>query len=721
MKGGRLWIVVGILTLFVMFFGCTTGGGGGGGDDDDDDITPDDDTIEVPEAPSDLTATYTEFGVELNWTDNSDNENGFYIYRKLEGEEEFSQIGEVGENIDTFVDDTFECDSSATYYVTAYNDDGESDASNEAETGLIICAPSDLDVNAFYGDTLDIITIRLTWADNSEIEDGYRLERKLPDKSDWEELADLEADSTEYEYTIDCEDYERSVEYRVVAYKDDTDSMPSETTLTKGMGCFETYNIVTGPLATLVGGDVAPDGTIHILFGEPVGYWAGDPSTWHSMQLYGLWVLSSNVFPSVDVDSDGYAHMAIGMPNFNELIYIKMPPPDKAAETAETENETDDGKSDYYISCGDTKHGVLSSQSNSLQTYSCWASPLPGPDVSYRIILNEPTLLNVNLEWSSNPAVLLLLSDETDGSSCIAANMNGVTAYVPTGTYYLMVDTPYTSIYITYTLTVECITDAYMKVFEDMIPFGTGIDTNSNNAPVIAATGYSASEGDFALEVISKSSPEALWEREVVELVGYGGGYMAPSVSVKVDSQDKPHVFYQSGGYYYSVKYARKADKGWNIEDVESNIYGGYLMLGLSDGTLDANDNPHVSYLKMADYTAAVMHAFKESGDWTLETIEHITGYFILDNSSAIETFGDEPEVHIVYATLYAGLRYATNASGSWETYQLVAPPMLKFEPDTPLWPEIFIDEDGYIYILYVHGWYGIWGTDVYLITNKPE
>ncbi|HDH97115.1 MAG TPA: hypothetical protein ENF73_05250, partial [Proteobacteria bacterium] len=165
-------------------------------------------------APSDLTAEYTEFGVELNWTDNSEIEDGFYIYREY-ADKEFVNVGTVGPNITTFVDDTFECDREATYHVVAFVGEVESEPTGDVDTGLVVCAPTNLSVDAYYGDTLEDIDIELFWDDNSEIEDGYRIEMLVPDKQDWEELVTLPADSTSYSYTIDCGDYVKDAQYRV--------------------------------------------------------------------------------------------------------------------------------------------------------------------------------------------------------------------------------------------------------------------------------------------------------------------------------------------------------------------------------------------------------------------------------------------------------------------------------------------------------------------------
>lgn len=131
----KMWLWILALLLAFGFAVAVMSCGGGGGDDDDD--TDDDDA--APEAPSDLTVAAVEGGIELSWTDNSDNESGFYVYRQYAETKEFTKIGEVGADVTTYLDSTFECNNDATYYVTAFNDVGESEPSNEASTGFIEC------------------------------------------------------------------------------------------------------------------------------------------------------------------------------------------------------------------------------------------------------------------------------------------------------------------------------------------------------------------------------------------------------------------------------------------------------------------------------------------------------------------------------------------------------------------------------------------------------
>jgi len=84
------------------------------------DVTP-------PAAPSNLVATTVGSSqIDLNWTDNTDNETGFKIKR------DSSEIAEVGANVTSYSNTGLDPSTTYTYQVCAYNDAGDSTYSNEA-------------------------------------------------------------------------------------------------------------------------------------------------------------------------------------------------------------------------------------------------------------------------------------------------------------------------------------------------------------------------------------------------------------------------------------------------------------------------------------------------------------------------------------------------------------------------------------------------------------
>jgi hypothetical protein len=80
--------------------------------------------VEPPVAPSNLTAKQKGKRIELKWTDNSDDENGFRIYRRTSSST-FAEIGTVGANITVYNDTTYTPKTTYYYKVCAYNANGE--------------------------------------------------------------------------------------------------------------------------------------------------------------------------------------------------------------------------------------------------------------------------------------------------------------------------------------------------------------------------------------------------------------------------------------------------------------------------------------------------------------------------------------------------------------------------------------------------------------------
>jgi Domain of unknown function (DUF1929)/Glyoxal oxidase N-terminus/Fibronectin type III domain len=86
----------------------------------------------TPEGPTNLTAAaVSRSQINLAWTDNSNNETGFKVYRRKNGRS-FRQIATVGANVSTYSDTGLHRSTTYTYRVRAYNGGGNSDYSNIA-------------------------------------------------------------------------------------------------------------------------------------------------------------------------------------------------------------------------------------------------------------------------------------------------------------------------------------------------------------------------------------------------------------------------------------------------------------------------------------------------------------------------------------------------------------------------------------------------------------
>jgi len=133
---------------------------------------------DVPNAPSNLTfSSITNTSIQLNWTDNSNNEDGFEIFRSLSSGGTFVSVGTTGAGVTTFNNTGLSQDTEYFYRVYAYNSGG---ASASFVSGSAITQP---DVPAAPGNmtfgTITSNSIDVQWLDNSDNEDGFEIFRSL--------------------------------------------------------------------------------------------------------------------------------------------------------------------------------------------------------------------------------------------------------------------------------------------------------------------------------------------------------------------------------------------------------------------------------------------------------------------------------------------------------------------------------------------------------------
>jgi hypothetical protein len=158
-------------------------------------------TIQVPPAaPSDLTAAAVSISqIDLSWTDNSTNEDGFRIERCTGPEcTVFTEIAAVPANTTSFQDAGLAAATTYRYRVRAYNETGTSPYSNVAmatTSRTIPAAPSGLSATAVTSTRID-----LSWTDNSNTEDGFRVERCTgAECMNFAEIATVPANATSFQ------------------------------------------------------------------------------------------------------------------------------------------------------------------------------------------------------------------------------------------------------------------------------------------------------------------------------------------------------------------------------------------------------------------------------------------------------------------------------------------------------------------------------------------
>ena len=128
-----------------------------------------------PLAPSGLNATPSgSSAVSTNWVDNSASETGFRVERSENGGATWVEAGTTSEV--QFPDGGRTTEGQVCYRVIAFNALGDSPASNMDCTAPP-AAPTNL--VATTAPTAPNLAIDLTWSDNSSVEDGYVVQRRV--------------------------------------------------------------------------------------------------------------------------------------------------------------------------------------------------------------------------------------------------------------------------------------------------------------------------------------------------------------------------------------------------------------------------------------------------------------------------------------------------------------------------------------------------------------
>lgn len=168
-----------------------------------------------PNPPSEPgTVTISQTQIDLNWTDNSTNEQGFKVERSPDGIDSWSQIAAVGANAVTYSNTGLTCGSTYYYRIRAYNAGGDSAYTDPVQGVTVICSPAA--PGGLSASSISMTELALTWVDNAENESGYKVERSLDGTTGWNEIADLPQDSIAYSDTsLSCG---TRYYYRVRAY-----------------------------------------------------------------------------------------------------------------------------------------------------------------------------------------------------------------------------------------------------------------------------------------------------------------------------------------------------------------------------------------------------------------------------------------------------------------------------------------------------------------------
>jgi hypothetical protein len=151
-----------------------------------------------PAAPGNLWASaISGTRIDIGWTDNSANESGFKIERLSGGT--YVQIAAVGTNVTAYSDMGLSPGTTYYYRVRAYNGTGDSGYSPAA--GATTPNPPPAAPSGLSATKISSSQIHLNWADNSNNETGFRIERKLGAGGAYAEIATVGANVTSYANT----------------------------------------------------------------------------------------------------------------------------------------------------------------------------------------------------------------------------------------------------------------------------------------------------------------------------------------------------------------------------------------------------------------------------------------------------------------------------------------------------------------------------------------
>jgi hypothetical protein len=182
--------------------------------------------VAAPDAPSLLNSNpINNAKINLSWTDNSNNEDGFKIERKTTASGTYSEIAQVGPNINTYNNTGLTGGTEYCYRVRSYNAVGNSSYSNESCNNTFPDLPN-VPINLVANIIQSPLSVELVWTDNSTNEDGFIIEKETLTEAfvvidtvlaNSNSYQDLDVAIQTYNYRIKAFNITGSSEYSAVA------------------------------------------------------------------------------------------------------------------------------------------------------------------------------------------------------------------------------------------------------------------------------------------------------------------------------------------------------------------------------------------------------------------------------------------------------------------------------------------------------------------------
>lgn len=158
------------------------------------------DVAPPPQPPSGLSGSAdSPSAVELVWNDNSDDELGFKLERRVSGSGAFAQVALPPANATSHRDTGLNALTAYDYRVRAYNAGGDSAYSNVfTVTTLAPPVPAPLPPSDLSAAVESPGAIRLRWSDNSANETSFKIERSTTADGGFAQVAAVPPDATTY-------------------------------------------------------------------------------------------------------------------------------------------------------------------------------------------------------------------------------------------------------------------------------------------------------------------------------------------------------------------------------------------------------------------------------------------------------------------------------------------------------------------------------------------
>jgi len=135
--------------------------------------------------------------VELSWRDRSGNEDGFRIFETIGTEEGMHVAAVVTADVDNLVLTERPRKDSLKYYIESFNESGKSYLSPPIKTSTLEAPP--MPPLAFEASSEPDSVVKLTWVDDSDIEDKFEIEQSLGNPSAFHLVVTTPADCTSWE------------------------------------------------------------------------------------------------------------------------------------------------------------------------------------------------------------------------------------------------------------------------------------------------------------------------------------------------------------------------------------------------------------------------------------------------------------------------------------------------------------------------------------------